>query len=117
LIAEDGTTARLYFKVALKENKVNLLFANNGKIAVDLFKTHPEIDLVMMDIGMPIMNGFEAMAKILEYDSEVKIIAQTAYAMTNEREKCFDIGCVDYLTKPIQKPKLIKTLEKWIVKG
>jgi two-component system CheB/CheR fusion protein len=117
LFAEDGITARLYFKMALKETKVNLLFANNGRIAVDLFKTHPEIDLVMMDIGMPIMNGFEAMDKSLEYDPKAKIIAQTAYAMTNEREKCFEIGCIDYLTKPIQKPELIKTIEKWIVKG
>jgi PAS domain S-box-containing protein len=114
LIAEDGATARLYFKVALEKTKAKLLFAKNGKIAVDLFKSHPEIDLVMMDIGMPIMNGFEAMAKILEYDSKAKIIAQTAYAMTNEKEKCFDLGCVDYLTKPIDKSLLIKTIEKWI---
>lgn len=114
LIAEDGATARLYFKVALEKTKAKLLFAKNGKIAVDLFMTHPEIDLVMMDIGMPIMNGFEAMAKILKYDSKAKIIAQTAYAMTNEKEKCFDLGCVDYLTKPIDKSLLIKTIEKWI---
>jgi PAS domain S-box-containing protein len=114
LIAEDGATARLYFKVALKETKANILFANNGKVAIELFMAHPEIDVVMMDIGMPIMNGFQAMEQILKLDPSAKIIAQTAYAMTNEKEKCFAIGCKDYLTKPIQKEALIQVLGRWV---
>ncbi|MFT6969895.1 MAG: PAS domain S-box-containing protein [Roseivirga sp.] len=114
LIAEDGATARLYFKVALEETKANILFANNGKVAIELFMAHPEIDVVMMDIGMPIMNGFQAMEQILKLDPSAKIIAQTAYAMTNEKEKCFAIGCKDYLTKPIQKEALIQVLGRWV---
>ncbi len=114
LIAEDGTTARLYFKITLKESEAKLIFAKNGKEAVDFYKKHPEIDLVLMDLGMPIMNGFDAMGFILKHDPQAKIIAQTAYAMADEKERCYEIGCKDYLTKPIQKEQLISVIKKWI---
>ena len=65
-----------------------------------------------MDIGMPVMDGFEAMTKILKINPKAKIIVQSAYAMTDERQRCFAIGCKDYLAKPIQKDILFKTLEK-----
>jgi two-component system CheB/CheR fusion protein len=67
-----------------------------------------------MDIGMPVMDGFEATGKILEINPNAKIVVQSAYAMADEKKRCFDIGCVDYLTKPIQKEALFETLEKWI---
>jgi two-component system CheB/CheR fusion protein len=114
LIAEDGSTARLYFKITLKDTGANLIFAHNGKKAVELFEKHPDTDLVLMDLGMPIMNGFEAMKIILESNPNARIIAQSAFAMADEKKRCKDIGCIDYLTKPIQKEVLFETLEKWI---
>ncbi len=113
LIVEDGATARMYFKDALKDLDVKLYFAKNGKVAVDLYKLRKDIDLVLMDINMPVMNGFEAAEEILKLDPEAIIIAQSAYAMSDEKEKCFAIGFKDYLTKPILKDPLLEVLEKW----
>lgn len=114
LIAEDGPTARFFFKEALKDYGVKILFAVNGAIAVKLYSEHPEIDLILMDLGMPVMDGFEAMKKILNLNPKARIIVQTAYSMMDEEKRCFEIGCTDFLAKPIQKNLLFETLEKWI---
>ncbi len=114
LIAEDGATARFFFKEILKPTKVKIIFANNGEMAVRLYNQHPEIDVVLMDIGMPIMDGFEASEKILKMNPKARIIIQSAYVMGDEKERCFAIGCMDYLTKPIQKDSLYNMLSKWI---
>lgn len=113
LIVEDGVSARYYLKEVLKSSQANLLFANNGRHGLELYQAHPDINVVLMDIGMPVMNGFEASQKILEINPDANIIIQSAYAMTEEKEKCFRIGCCEYLTKPIQKEDILRALHKW----
>ncbi len=114
LIAEDDEVVRLYFQEVLSSTKATIIFAENGQIAVDTFAKNPGIDLVLMDIRMPVKNGFEAIDEILKINPKAIIIAQTANVMADEKEKCYHIGCKDYLTKPINKVKLFEALEKWI---
>lgn len=114
LIAEDSKIVQFFFKEILKYSDANVLYADNGEIAVKLYKKNPQIDIILMDIRMPILNGFEAMDEIFKINPEAKIIAQTAHAMTDEREKCFEKGCKDYFTKPIKKEVFFEIIEKWI---
>ena len=114
LIAEDDETVRLYFNELLKDKKCTLLFAEDGEKTVELYKKNTDIDIVLMDLRMPKLNGFEAIKQILEINPKAKIIAQTAYAMSDEKEKSLAFGCMAYLTKPIRKEELFKTIQKFI---
>lgn len=114
LVVDDEPTIRLYYKKVFEANKINILIAENGKEAVDMYKANADIDLVLMDIRMPIMGGIEATKLILDYDPKAKIIAQTAYTMNNESKAVKDIGCIDYLSKPISKHLLLEKLNQWI---
>ena len=98
----------------LAETKATILWARNGQEAVDAMKAHPEIDLVLMDIKMPVMNGYDATAKIREFNKDVIIIAQTAYALTGEKEKTIAVGCNYYITKPIEINVLMNTLSGFL---
>lgn len=114
LITDDEITIRTYYETVLKRMGVHILMATNGQEAVDLYKKNPDIDLVIMDIRMPIMGGMEATGQILEHDPDAKIIAQTAYTMNNENVKVKEAGCVDYLSKPVLRPVLLEKLDFWI---
>lgn len=114
LIAEDDSLIQLLFKVVLKDSGAKILFVNTGKAAVKTYKNTPNIDVVLLDIRMPEMNGVTALDKILEINPSARIIMQTAYAMPEEKEKCYDKGCVDFLSKPVIKEELFATLNKWV---
>ena len=114
LIAEDNTLIRMLLEVILKKTGAELKFANNGQVAVDYFKGNPNVDLVLLDIRMPKMSGIEAMDEILKINPNSKIIMQTAHAMEDEKNLCFEKGCVDFLSKPIIKEELYKTIDKWV---
>jgi len=114
LLAEDDSFIQLYFKEIMKLWKVNLLIADNGAEAVEMYKKHPEIELVLMDIRMPVMDGFEATSIILKLDPKAIIVTQSAHAMGSEKQKCMDLGCKGYLTKPIRKEKLLTVFENLI---
>ena len=114
LIAEDDALIQLLFKIVLKNTGANLIFARTGKEALNSYNTNSDIDLILLDIRMPEMNGVIALQKILEINPKAKIIMQTAYAMPEEKEKCFDIGCIDFLSKPVIKEELFATLNKWV---
>ncbi len=114
LIAEDADMNFLLLKSFLLKTKINIIWANNGKIAVDIFLENNNIDLILMDMQMPILNGYEATKKIKEIDSKIPIIAQTAFAMSGEKEKILDIGCDDYVSKPINRIELLKKMDYYI---
>lgn len=101
LIAEDDIASFLHLSIITKELTRELLHVTSGREAVEACKDNPDIDLVMMDIKMPHMNGLEATRKIREFNPSVPIIAQTAYALIGDREKALEAGCNDYITKPI----------------
>ena len=111
IIAEDDPIIQIYFKELFKDKACKILFATDGKKAVDLYKKNPDTELVLMDLRMPKLNGFEAIKQILEFDKDAKIIAQTAYAMQDETERCLKMGCKAYITKPIRKETLFKTIQ------
>ena len=114
LVAEDEDMNVAYMQEVLAETKATILWARNGQEAVDAMKAHPEIDLVLMDIKMPVMNGYDATAKIREFNKDVIIIAQTAYALTGEKEKTIAAGCNYYITKPIEINVLLNTLKGFL---
>jgi two-component system CheB/CheR fusion protein len=93
---------------------LNIIWADNGAEAVELFQQHGDIALVLMDIRMPIMDGYQAAKQMLSLKPNARIIAQTANAMTGDREKCLQNGFIDYIPKPIQNDKLIEIIAKWI---
>ncbi|MFC2151647.1 transporter substrate-binding domain-containing protein [Bacteroidota bacterium] len=113
LIAEDEDSNFKFLEMLLKNKGINLLRAENGFEAIEICK-NTEIDLVLMDIKMPGMNGLEATTKIKQFKPNMPIIIQTAYAMQNDENVSLEAGCDDYITKPIKKDKLIELLEKWI---
>jgi signal transduction histidine kinase len=108
LIAEDDDCSFLYLETVLKDN--NILRAINGFEAVELCKHH-NIDLVLMDIKMPEMNGYDATKQIRQFNKEVVIIAQTAYGLTGDREKAIDVGCNNYISKPIKTVELQRLID------
>ncbi|WP_372745887.1 chemotaxis protein CheB [Lutibacter sp.] len=112
LIAEDEYYVRLYLEALLQELQVNYIMVNDGEDAIAEYKKSNDFDLVLMDVRMPKVNGLKATKEILKFDSSAKIIMQTAYAMLDEREKCIQIGSVGYLTKPLDKDKIINEMFK-----
>ncbi len=115
LIAEDEEVSFNFLTILLKHfNNLEILRAYNGVEAVDLAKKNPDIDLILMDIKMPTMSGYEATRRIREFNKEVVIIAQTAYALEGDREKTLAAGCDDYISKPVNKTELIYKIEKWL---
>jgi len=88
-----------------------LLFAVNGLEAIELCRTNPDIDLVLMDMKMGEMDGFEATRRIREFNKNVIIIAQTAFTLTGDREKAMEAGCNDYISKPINRNHLLGLID------
>jgi len=89
-----------------------ILKARTGLEAVEVCHNNPDIDLILMDIRMPEMSGYEATKEIRQFNKEVVIIAQTAYGLTGDREKAIEAGCNDYITKPIKKDELLAIIQK-----
>ena len=113
LIAEDDETAIAFLKIVLKEYEKEMLIAKNGIETVEMCRNNPDLDMVLMDIKMPGLNGYEATQQIREFNKNVYILAQTAYAQLGDREKAIVVGCNDYISKPIQKDELFGKLEKY----
>ncbi len=116
LLAEDEISNFDLIKAILKPTGAKLLHARNGKQAVDLCEALDNIDLILMDIRMPIMDGFIATEIIKEHHPDLPIIALTAYAMYGDKEKSFAAGCDDYIAKPIKRQFLFTVLQKYLKK-
>jgi len=112
LIAEDEEFADKILRFILNDYCDEILHAKTGSEAVELCQKNPDIDLVLMDIRMPVMNGYQATKEIKKTNDNIKIIAQTAYALKGDREKAIDAGCDDYISKPIDNKTLIKLIKK-----
>ncbi|MDT8394014.1 MAG: PAS domain S-box protein [Bacteroidales bacterium] len=114
LVAEDDDLNFRYIESVLKLENYNYLHAKNGSEAVDYCKKNPEISLVLMDIKMPFMNGFDASRQIRDFRPKLPIIATTAYAQTGDEHRILAAGCTDYLAKPIKKDDLLAAINKYI---
>ena len=110
LIVEDEEINWLYLNEILK-SKAKTLHALNAKMAIEYIRKYPEIDLVLMDIKLPDINGLELTGIIKTINSNVKVIAQTAYALSGDREKAIEAGCSGYITKPIKRQELLNMID------
>ncbi|MBN1144035.1 MAG: response regulator [Bacteroidales bacterium] len=113
LIVEDDEINYLFLEAILSKSKIHIIRASNGTEAVEMCKKHPEIKLVLMDIKLPKMNGYDATRQIKQHNPGLPVIAQTAYAMLEDREKALTAGCDGYISKPIIKEELLKIIEKY----
>lgn len=112
LIAEDDENTAKYLSVVVRKYCDVFFIATNGLEAVDYCLNNSEVDLILMDIKMPKLNGYEAIKRIREFNKEVIIIAQTAYGQVGDKEKAIEAGCNDYISKPVMRNDLIKIIEK-----
>ncbi len=113
LIAEDEEVSQILIDNYIKTFGKEILTAKTGLEAVEICRANPDIDLILMDIRMPHMDGYQATKQIREFNPEVIIIAQTAYSLMGDREKSIDAGCNDYITKPINKMVLQALIRKY----
>ncbi len=114
LVAEDEEINYLLISEMLESTGVNILWARDGAQAVDLVDSIKNIDAILMDIRMPIKNGYAASLEIRQINPNVPIIAQTAFAFAEDRKKAEAAGCNDYITKPINFAELIEVLDKYL---
>ncbi|MFW6290135.1 MAG: PAS domain S-box protein, partial [Mariniphaga sp.] len=114
LVAEDDAVGQLYLSELLSDSCKKVFYASDGYEALKLFEeTREKIDIILMDIKMPGMNGYQTTKRIKEINNQVFIIAQTAYALSGDREKAIDSGCDYYLAKPFSKAQLLEAVKNY----
>lgn len=114
LVAEDTESNYFFIEAFLERTKVNLLWAQDGVEAIKMFQEN-EVNLILMDIMMPEKDGYDATREIKEIDPNIPIIAQTALALPDDEEKCYNSGCDYVLVKPINSEDLIATIKRFIL--
>jgi PAS domain S-box-containing protein len=115
LIVEDDKVSYKFLEGVFRKTKAKIYHADNGLKAVELCKKHLDIDIVLMDIQLPEMSGLDATRLIKGIRKELPIIAQTANAMSEDKEKCLEVGCVDYISKPININVLFSKIDKYLL--
>jgi CheY-like chemotaxis protein len=116
LIAEDDEISFKYLNLILsRKTGINVLWAINGQIAVDFCRDYQHIDLVMMDIQLPVIDGIEAISQIKSFRPNLPIIVHTANAYGEECERCYAAGCDEYITKPANFQQLLYKIENLLV--
>jgi CheY-like chemotaxis protein len=110
LIVEDDLSSRLYLNKILEKVGVVILNAGDGQEALNIVLANPDIDIILMDIQLPVMDGYTALNKIREARKDVIVIAQTAYGLLGDKEKILSSGFSDYIIKPILSQNLIDKL-------
>lgn len=112
LVVEDEDFNFNYLEELLQRKKINYIRAKTGREALSLFKNNPNIDLILMDIRLPEMDGFTVTQEIRKMNSKIPIIAQTAYALPGDKQKAIDAGCNDYIPKPIIEEQFNSLIDK-----
>ncbi len=114
LIAEDEDSNYLYLEAVLQKTGAKLIWARNGEEAIDACKKNEKIDLVLMDLQMPNINGYQAREVIKELYPGIPQIAQTAFAMADDEKRAMDAGFDAYISKPIRKNNLLTLVARFI---
>jgi CheY-like chemotaxis protein len=110
LIVEDDLASRIYLNKILEKTGVILKNASDGQEAVNIALNDPDIDIILMDIQIPVIDGYTTLNKIREFRKDAVIIAQTAYGLMGEEEKILNSGFNDYIIKPINSQTLIEKI-------
>ncbi len=116
IIAEDDEASIMYFDAIFKNEFKNITYTKTGQETIDKFRENPDTDLILMDIKMPDINGYDATREIRKINSRVIIIAQTAFGLAGDMEKAIEAGCNDYIAKPTKKDKLLALIQKYFNK-
>ena len=114
LVAEDEKNNFAFIEETLRKTGINIIWVINGKEALEAVVSNPNIDLILMDIKMPIMDGYTATREIKKRFPDIPIIAQTAYAVSDEKNKSLEAGCDAYLSKPIRPKYLIRIITEFL---
>jgi len=113
LVVEDDETSQYFISLVVEKYANKIIAVNSGLEAIELCRNNADIDLILMDIQLPKMNGYEATKEIRKFNKDVIIIAQTAYALAGDKEKAISMGCNDYISKPIDQTKLDSLIKKY----
>jgi PAS domain S-box-containing protein len=116
LIVEDDKTSEMLISIMVNKYSKEVLKAGTGNEAIEICLAKPDLDLILMDILMPEMDGYEATRQIRQFNKDIVIIAQTAYGFSGEREKAIKAGCDDFISKPIKKDELLSLIQKYFKK-
>lgn len=116
LIVEDDLISYQFIEALLGGTNTQLIHAKNGEDAIEICKIVPKIDLVIMDMRLPFLNGYEATYQIKALNPNLIIIAQTANVMGDDKAKCFEAGCTDYLSKPLDPDEFLRTVANYLRK-
>jgi CheY-like chemotaxis protein len=116
LIVDDDARNIFALSTVLENQEMEILSATNGRQAIDLIKAHDDLAIVLMDIMMPEMDGYETMREIRRVPAfrNLPILALTAKAMKGDREKCLEAGASDYIAKPVDTDQLLSLLRVWL---
>jgi PAS domain S-box-containing protein len=114
LIAEDDIANFFFIESFLKQTKAAILWAKDGKEALDVFRTEPSLDMILMDLKMPYLNGIDATRTIRKTNRDIPVIALTAYAFADDRENSIKAGCTAYLSKPLKIEELTEILSSYL---
>ena len=117
LIVEDVEPNYFLLRNSLQNTKAKILWASTGDEAIEMCDNNPEIDIILMDIHLPDISGYQATKKIKEIRSEITIIAQTAFVFSGEIQKSIDAGCDGYIAKPIRPDELIYKIRNCLIKA
>jgi len=112
LIAEDDESSFELISIFVQKFASDIIHVQTGLEAVEVCRKHPDIDLILMDIQLPELDGYRATQQIRQFNKNVVIIAQTAYALSGDKEKALESGCNDYIAKPIKRDNLLELLLK-----
>ena len=113
LVVEDDEISLEFLKELFEPYKIKIIEVLNGKEAIEACKTNPEINLVLMDVQLPVLNGRDAMKEIKKIRPDLPVIAQTAFAMSGDREKYLSEGFDSYISKPINLQELLSIIENY----
>jgi CheY-like chemotaxis protein len=116
LIAEDDALSAMLLTRTVESYSDAVLTVTNGFDAVETCHNNPDIDLVLMDIKMPGMDGYEATKRIRQFNKHMVIIAQTAYSLSYDRQNAIEAGCDEYISKPYNKTLIIALIKKCMEK-
>jgi len=113
LIAEDEQTSDDLLTIVMQSISKEILHTRDGKETIEVCRNNPDLNLILMDIRMPILSGYKATQEIRKFNKDIIIIAQTAFALEGDYEKAIEVGCNEHITKPIDIDKLMKTINKF----
>jgi len=116
MIVDDEENNWLFMLDALRPSNANLIWARAGQEAIDIVESGEKIDVILMDMKMPVIDGYETTGAIKKIDNTIPVIAQTAYAQPKEKARCLEAGCDAYISKPIIINRLIKLITELVNK-